>query len=353
MAQPSISENSSSVSRHLGHPNHVSGSSAFLEWSYTTYFSMPTASTIFQSLGTLVREDYPFDTALLTKAVNFLDTISPAYEIFEADDLLFGLVPDHEDPLTGFTEAVWSLVASPHHEIVESALDALQSVLSHCSTDNLERMLDCDVVAGVMKIVEPHTISLPLRDVLHTRVMDVLTSVLSFAQNAESLGADGAIAQCRVNDAIFARMVVPSKAYIQHLCSDRLLVLEGNLMDGLLDVFSALIDVSVFHPSTWTFVVSLPIALSVTSASSFNFNFVIGFFECLRWDLYDWRKAGPCTFAKGWTMVRLLNSEGLDDLLDQTLLAVKHDIYRDTPQAYDDCAARFGGNYLATVPKYY
>ncbi|KAK2955540.1 hypothetical protein BLNAU_9588 [Blattamonas nauphoetae] len=326
-------------------------SNAFLDWNGNADFSIEAASIIFTSLVTLVKDGHPFNDTLVTKAVDFLQTLSPYNVNFEADTLLLRLVPDHVDPVTGFIEAFWSLLASSEHRIVESTLDVLESTLTRCSSDNRMKMLNCDVIPGVMNILQPHTLSLPLERSLHHRVMRLLKTVHYSTNIPEFFDVSGSSRQSQMNDAIFEQVLIPSEAYLRSLCSNRYFVLEGEQMDSLLELFVCLIEISAFHSPTCTFVVSLPISLTVTSLSTFNSEFEKRFFSNLRWLVPRWINAGPRTFAKGRTILRALNSEGLDDVLDQTLFALKPDRFLKITHSYENFASYFGANNLKTFPR--
>ncbi|KAK2941982.1 hypothetical protein BLNAU_23105 [Blattamonas nauphoetae] len=250
---------------HLVSLNRVSDSRAFLEWDGTDVLSINTASIIFRSLATLVKEWYPFDDALVEKAVGFLQTISPANQLFSVDDFLFGLVPEHVDPVDGLIEATLLLLASSEHRIVESALDVFESTFDRCSTDNTLKMLDCNMISGVMTVIRPHTSSLSAGNVLHTRVIRLLKSSLFEARNLESFDISGSSRQSQMNDVIFERVLIPSETYLRYLCSNRYFVVEGQCLHSLLDLVHKLFEMSAFSSQVSDFVVSLPIALTITT----------------------------------------------------------------------------------------
>ncbi|KAK2950555.1 hypothetical protein BLNAU_14549 [Blattamonas nauphoetae] len=297
----------------------------------------------FQSLATLVKEEFPFDDALVEKAVAFLKAISPYDRLFRADDLLFGLVPEHDDPVVGFVGALWPLVASSVHRIVES-----------CATANTMKMLNCGVISGILNILQPHTVSLPLGEILLIDVVKMLSSPFSnTGRNPSCLNEADAAKYAQMNEILFERVIVPSDAFIRHLCSNRFFISGRESMRSLLNLFYHLTVMCAFHPSTCTFVVSLPIALTMTSLSSFlDSNFVTRFFNDFLLILREWRVAGPRHFGKGKTFIRALNSEGFGDELDRTLFTYKPDYLDNIPPHSACCAARLGTNTLETLPWY-
>ncbi|KAK2955491.1 hypothetical protein BLNAU_9538 [Blattamonas nauphoetae] len=304
-------------------------STAFLNWNTSTRFSVDSASITFHSLVTLVKEGYPFDDALEAKAIGFLGQIDTHFKRSEDANLLFSLVPAHDDPVNGFLDALLSLLASSMHTIVESALEILQSLFRLCSTGNIIKMLNCDVISGVMNIIQPHTLSLSLRKSLHVQIMDFLTSVLCASDRPPSRNIDDATQTYQMNEMIFQRIIVPSDGYVRYLCSNRYFVSEHLSAFTLRVISCKLIKLFLFHSPTCNFPLSLPIALTITSLStSFNPNFVTTFLDSFVPMMRAWRIADPHTVGKGKTIIRALNDEGFDDGLDQTLFKVKPEYHR-------------------------
>ncbi|KAK2950520.1 hypothetical protein BLNAU_14513 [Blattamonas nauphoetae] len=289
---------------------------SFLEWSDSSTFSMNTASANFQSLATLVKEGFHFDDALVEKAVAFLKTISPYDRLFNADDLLFGL--------------------------------------TKCATANTMKMLNCGVISGILNILQPHTVSLPLGEILLIDVVKMLSSPFSnTGRNPSCLNEADAAKYAQMNEILFERVIVPSDAFIRHLCSNRFFISGRESMRSLLNLFYHLTVMCAFHPSTCTFVVSHPIALTITSLSSFlDSNFETRFFNDFLLILREWRVAGPRHFGKGKAFIRALNSEGFGDVLARTLFTHKPDYFDNIPPHSACCAARLGTNTLETLPWY-
>ncbi|KAK2957256.1 hypothetical protein BLNAU_7850 [Blattamonas nauphoetae] len=142
---------------------------------------MNTASTIFQSLATVIKEEDTLDDVLVEKAIDFLKAISPYESRFHANDLLFGLVPEHDDPVIGFIEALWSLVAFSDHRIV-----------------------------GLTAVVEQSPRSCSENAIVHFS---------NTGRNPECPDAADAAKHAQMNNILFERVIVPSEAYIRSLCS--------------------------------------------------------------------------------------------------------------------------------------
>ncbi|KAK2949827.1 hypothetical protein BLNAU_15222 [Blattamonas nauphoetae] len=197
-----------------------------------------------------MKEGFPFDDALVSKAVVFFETISPASPFFSVDDFLFGLVPEHVDPVVGFIEALWSVLASSEHRIVESALAVLESTFDRCSTDNTLKLLNCNMISGVMTVIRPPTSSLSAGNVLHTRIIRLLKSSLFEARNLDSFDVSGSSRQSQLNDAIFERILIPSEAYLRYLCLNRYFIMEGQCLHSLLDLLSNAFTISLISSTT-------------------------------------------------------------------------------------------------------
>ncbi|KAK2948498.1 hypothetical protein BLNAU_16567 [Blattamonas nauphoetae] len=178
----------------------------------------------------------------------------------------------------------------------------------------------------------------------------ILTSSCEYIRIFDCV-SDVAFGEPEMNDAIFERIIVPSEAYIRFFCSHCYIVSRGESAEINLDLFLAMLQMCAYHSSTCTFVVSLPIALTIISLSTFlNPHFVMRLFDELLSILLKWRLYGPHTSKMGKTVIRALNSEGLDDELDQALFTFQPDYIRNMPQKYDYFASRVGSNHVKASP---
>ncbi|KAK2955453.1 hypothetical protein BLNAU_9500 [Blattamonas nauphoetae] len=214
-------------------------------------------------------------------------------------------------------------------------------------------MLNYDVIPGVMNILQPHTLSPPLEMSLHHRVMRLLKTVHYSTNIPEFFDVSGSSRQSQMNDAIFEQVLIPSEAYLRSLCSNRYFVLESESADMLLEFFLSLIDMSTFHSPASDFIVSLPIALSITSLLSvISSNSVRNFIDTYLTILRDWRELDPYIFKQDNTIVRSLNSEGFDDVLDQSLFTLRQEFLPNTQHGFDPYASFFGANNVEPIPWY-
>ncbi|KAK2943089.1 hypothetical protein BLNAU_21998 [Blattamonas nauphoetae] len=81
-------------------------------------------------------------------------------------------------------------------------------------------------------------------------------------------------------------------------------------------------------------------------------HFVTTFLDSFVPMMRAWRIADPHTVGKGKTIIRALNNEGFDDVLDQTLFKVKPEYHRFGSPSIDHFAEEFGANYLPAIPLY-
>ncbi|KAK2948366.1 hypothetical protein BLNAU_16712 [Blattamonas nauphoetae] len=266
--------------------------------------------------------------------------------MYKSGDLLFELVPRH-DSIDGFVNAMLSLIASSDSRIIDSVLTFVETVYNHSSIKHRIKMLNSNLIPGVMNIIQPRPGSLPTNMNLHARVIRFLANGLLRARSLESAVVSGSSSQSQMNDAIFERIVVPSEANIRFFCANRYIYSRGEFAQSHLNLFFKMLQICAYHSSTCTFVVSLPIALAIISLSTFLYSdFVKRLFNELISMLLKWRIYGPHTFRMGKTVIRALNSEGLDDVLDQALLTFNPNYHPNMPHRSKIFAFYHGMNCL-------
>ncbi|KAK2961662.1 hypothetical protein BLNAU_3460 [Blattamonas nauphoetae] len=95
----------------------------FLYFDEHTELSFEDKSTIYHSLVTLVKAEYPFDNALQDRAARFLMVLEPQWgRQDQANQLVTDLVPSSAGSHSGFVESICTLFSSPHSTVVEATM---------------------------------------------------------------------------------------------------------------------------------------------------------------------------------------------------------------------------------------
>ncbi|KAK2960028.1 hypothetical protein BLNAU_4911 [Blattamonas nauphoetae] len=159
--------------------------------SLNSKLSFEDKSTIYNSLVTLVKAEYPFDNALQDRAAQFLKILEPKWGDFEeVDKFVTDLVPSSARSPSGFVNSILTLVSSPHSTVVVAALSLLRNVIALSSQLFLCRLDETNLISNVLATVQPHTLPVAGNETMFNRQVDIISFLANLAlpRSLEELG---------------------------------------------------------------------------------------------------------------------------------------------------------------------
>ncbi|KAK2960133.1 hypothetical protein BLNAU_5016 [Blattamonas nauphoetae] len=305
----------------------------FLNFDLNSELSFEDKSAIYNSLVTLVKDEYPFDDALQDRAVRFLKSIEPKPGPFTlATRLITDLVPSSPKPFSGFVESVLALFSSPHKIVVAAALSFLLDTLIMSSRQINLDLVESDLLANVFATVQPHTLPHSENKALIKKLVWIIEYTLNVASpsHLRDLGITAAVDQSDLYEMIFQKVVLPSSQFFIFLISNRLFLNE-DLSASSMCLLGAFIRICPFHRPTLEYVFASPIAMAFTSCLS-----IIEDSTLLWITLFnnhdsqkEWKNEGPEVVQSAKRMIQALISEGFEDALEQRLMNDKNGSYGD------------------------
>ncbi|KAK2954217.1 hypothetical protein BLNAU_10872 [Blattamonas nauphoetae] len=250
----------------------------FLKWHPLYFTTTKSVSPVFLSLVSMVRDGYPFDEKLATKASKFLSSISQKFHLlFNYDDFLMN--------------------------IGQGSPDTAAVILSTPSLSDLSVVDDQDILDNVLWILQ---ISVSLSPLVFT----------------PSIAFDSQIGPQVLRAVVFHEMFVAIEPSLTQISRNRLLrSLEAGYRNTL-DIISHIFHMSVFHQPILDFICSSHIPMVYQSLLSKvededTNQFIIWFmFDSIR----SWQNHDTETWCRGRILMQTLEQEGFRNHLEQTLL---------------------------------
>ncbi|KAK2960131.1 hypothetical protein BLNAU_5014 [Blattamonas nauphoetae] len=302
----------------------------FLNFDLKSELLFEYKSTIYHSLVTLVKAEYPFDDALQDRAVRFMKSLEPKWgRQDQAKQLVTDLVPSSAGSDSGFLESILTLLSSPNTTVVAAALSFIRETTN--KTVALQfRFVASDIISNVFTTVQPHTLPITGSEDIFNNLNMLINCCLNLATPyfVRELGITEAINAFNHREMIFQKVVLPSSHFVTFLSSNQHFF-NGQLFDLFMDLLYALLRISPFHRPTLEFVLASPIAMTFSSCLSFiedEFNISVTL-KNINDSLFEWKNEGPEVIRNVKLIVRALISEGFEDTLEQKMMSEKSGDY--------------------------
>ncbi|KAK2946079.1 hypothetical protein BLNAU_18987 [Blattamonas nauphoetae] len=181
-------------------------------------------TSIFRSLISLVKVEYPFDKALQDRAVQFLKSLEPKRGDNDfAAKLVFHLVPSSDGSPSGFTESIITLLSSPHSTVVTATLSFLYFTLLKASRELRLLLVDSDLTTKLLATVQPLTLPMSENEAMlyFTRIIDGLASLGSSSSSFLNFSITTPVYEFNVREMILQKVVIPSSQFVTFLITNR------------------------------------------------------------------------------------------------------------------------------------
>ncbi|KAK2947578.1 hypothetical protein BLNAU_17483 [Blattamonas nauphoetae] len=253
-------------------------------------------------------------------AETLLSVLSPSSRFFSTDDLLYDLVPNHEDPNLGLVESIQTLLSARSRRIVEATLSFLKATIGRSGSGQKLRLISHNIVTRLFAALQPRLEALPKDLKLEDSIVAVLSSLLPFSHDMKMNYPHDTNSGRAAFETWLTLGVAPCSDYLVCLSQSR--VWPFALYTGsLIDLLRSLLFTIPFYSS--------PLAVNAFASFSMCFfaSFTLpdttdnndGIFRAIRATLLHTKKIGGQVAVNGREAFRMWLNEGLDDTVDKHL----------------------------------
>ncbi|KAK2948116.1 hypothetical protein BLNAU_16916 [Blattamonas nauphoetae] len=283
---------------------------------------------MYQSLVQMIQERHPLDETSEEKAVNLLEHVH-LFDRGEADRFILGLVTSSPDEaLPDVVASIIVLLSFPNQRIIKATMMFLDSLIQFCSPSVRLKLVRADLLPHIIASLNPLSLSVADYKYIHSRLIFVIdySLYLSLPDNLENLRIENSTESQAVHETVLKQVLVPSEAYIRHLCVNQYSMIESDQSYELLTLFAELLQICAYYQPIMDFVFKLPVFSAITSAISFcDEELRIWLFlgqTCMHQK--EWDKQGRSLRQYGQIVRRYLKMEGFEALIEERLENDKH-----------------------------
>ncbi|KAK2953817.1 hypothetical protein BLNAU_11220 [Blattamonas nauphoetae] len=253
-------------------------------------------------------------------AENLLSVLSPSSFFFSTDDLLYDLVPNHEDPNLGLVESIQTLLSARSRRIVEATLSFLTATFGRSGSGQKLRLISHNIVTRLFAALQPRLEALPKDLKLEDSIVAVLSSLLPFSHDMKMNYPHDTNSGRAAFETWLTLGVAPCSDYLVCLSQNR--VWPFALYTGsLIDLLRSLLFTIPFYSSPLA--VNPFASFSMCFFSSFTLSDTTdnhdGIFQAIRAILLHTKQIGGQVAVNGREAFRIWQNEGLDDTVDKHL----------------------------------
>ncbi|KAK2945995.1 hypothetical protein BLNAU_19071 [Blattamonas nauphoetae] len=299
---------------------------AFQNWDGKPIQSTSEKSVVYHSLVSLIQPDYVFTDDFVKKAVLLLEQLRFS-NAKETNNFICPALESTDQNLMEFMQSFMILLSCANHSLITATIKMLDSLLLNISTRMHLRLVNADLITHILTSLNPLSLSIADAQDIHSSIISIiiLTLWLSNPYVLITLDIKDSSEQQAIHETILNRVLVPAEAYIRYLCTNYSFIADGASSERFPYLLTRPLDISQLYQPTLTFVLDLPITLTIPSFISVledNITTLRFFFEFKR-IVKDWNKGDGKHSQKGQIIIRSLQTEGLEDVLQQQLQYTK------------------------------
>ncbi|KAK2950139.1 hypothetical protein BLNAU_14941 [Blattamonas nauphoetae] len=297
-------------------------SSAFLTWDEEELDSESETAVVFRSLVATVKLQPELDNALEAKAMKLLELVGDR-NFRSPDDFLitFGRTPDEFS--VNYVQSILVLISSASQIITAAAMEILRYLFRNSSAKLRYHLVKNNLVPQLMTTLNPQSLSLTEAVDIHIYLLNIVWDFLwlSTPVGLAHLGIKDGNDQQAVHETVLTQVLVPSEAYISHLCLNRFSIIDGEQSKEFMTILAHLLPISPSYQPAMDFIVNMPVFLTIPSYLTFT-ECEISIW-CFLYEMIDsqreWNKQGGVKRPMWKKMHRMLRMEGIEDVLEEKL----------------------------------
>ncbi|KAK2955942.1 hypothetical protein BLNAU_9102 [Blattamonas nauphoetae] len=279
-------------------------------------------SQIYNSLISLVKEEYPFDDVLQDRAVIFLRRLEPKCDRHFAKRLVTDLVPSPAGSPFGFFESILTLLSSPYSTVFAATVSFLNQIICDSSTEIHFCLMKSDIIPIIFATVHSHTLPILGNETMFNNLVWIIDRflVLAYPSPLTNLGITAEVDAFNRREGILQKVVIPSSQFVTFLISNRYII-DGKLLRNFMSLLDTLFQIGPFHRPLLEFILASPIVIAELSILSFveTIGLFYGTIFHISQSLVEWKKHGHETAQSGKRIIKALFSEAFEDTLEQMM----------------------------------
>ncbi|KAK2946523.1 hypothetical protein BLNAU_18565 [Blattamonas nauphoetae] len=306
--------------------------SAFLHWDGLPIDSISERSSIYCSLVQMVKNEEALDPSLEDKAVSFFNLVKPD-TANDVDSFVSGIVPSSlPESSRDFVGSIVELISGHSKPVLNTAMAFVGRIVFRSSDNTILKLVKDGLIQKLISCLDLFSLSFIDAEYIHTSLLSIIYESLWIStERKETLKLNDANEQLNIRETVHNQVLLPSEAYIRHLCSNSYSFRNRDQSFQYMILLPRLLDVSPYHPATMEFVQNLHVCVTLTSAMAFfDFNVAIcGSLLVLTTTQLTRRNASGQVLERHHILFRSLKMEGIEDIIEQWL---KNDIGGDNGQ---------------------
>ncbi|KAK2950818.1 putative Ubiquitin-conjugating enzyme E2 29 [Blattamonas nauphoetae] len=295
----------------------------FLHWEEQPIVTPSERLTIYLSLVHVVKMKCVFSSSLEDKAVSFLKEIKPDNEK-DVNSFILDLVPSSlPESSCAFVESVVELISVPNKRIIIAALELVSNIVVYSAKPTLLILVSSGLIPKVVTSLNIFSLSFKEAEMIHHSLILIILAPVYYSKDMALGSLDSACPEIHqtFRETLHKSVILPTEGYIRHLCNNRYLIKDYFQSNFFVNLLLQLLAASLCHPSTMELALSLPICLTIPSALTFFEHDIPSLGLSVEtsikkrpWMRLNGEMQDPCGIV-----LRLLRSEGIDDVLEQRL----------------------------------
>ncbi|KAK2958421.1 hypothetical protein BLNAU_6691 [Blattamonas nauphoetae] len=288
----------------------------FLRTDATKIKTIEQASQAFVSLVDFIKEGSDLDDKATRQACSLLERIrGPFRSLFTDEQILFELVPTHDDSCSGFTESIVLLLTSSNAALVTMTWTFLDRIVNYTYHVTRFAFLETGFFCLLPQTFFEQEIHLSAQP--HANLMTLVKDLLlcSFHDNPERLCEEKQLSMDAFQHIFMGQFVHPVKPFLDFICNNRHRIIDSACSWDFGNLMWKILETSPFLEPMTEFVLSSSIPLSFTDTlhsietdllTSFLLRSVVSGFR-------QWHEEYPAVQKRSLQIVAKLREEGISD----------------------------------------
>ncbi|KAK2951654.1 hypothetical protein BLNAU_13393 [Blattamonas nauphoetae] len=207
-------------------------------------------------------------------------------------------------------------------------METLERIVATCSLKVRLTLVKADLFPQLINALNPLSLSFAEAIDIHTCLISTISWSLWFSipyglANLEITDRDE---QQAVRETVLKQVLSPLEKYICHLCVNRYSILVGEQSYFFIDLLAKLLRICPYHHPTMDFVLNKSVILTIPSCLTFfeKEKQIWSFLDDMVDSQRQWNKQREQVLQLWKTVDRMLRMEGMDDVMEATLLNDKN-----------------------------
>ncbi|KAK2952736.1 hypothetical protein BLNAU_12385 [Blattamonas nauphoetae] len=225
------------------------------------------------------------------------------------------------ESMRSFMATIDVFLSSSKQAIVAAFLEMLNSLLNRCSSQMHLALVKADLFPRLITTLNPLSLYFAEAVEIHSGLMSSLTSSLwlSTPEGLSTIENADESAKQSVHKTVLKQVLVPSEAFICHLCANRLSIMDRDMSNDFMNLLARLLHISPYYQPTMDLVLNMPVVLSIPSCLTFfeDDDSIWSFLALMVRFQEEWNSHDRILGRSSASLLRCLRMEGFVDVSSQ------------------------------------